>query len=84
MAKGDYLYNAEVIITNPEGSGGHFTVYEVRDGRMFGPRQMFPGASITCTAKIGQGLVIVNNKSKDLPGLTREDSSDSAPGDADG
>ena len=30
MAKGDYLYDAEVIIINPEGSGEHFTVYQVR------------------------------------------------------
>ena len=75
MAKGDYLYDAEVLITNPEGSGSYFTVYQVRDGRMFGPQHMEPGASIMRTAKIGQGLVIVNNKSKDLPGLTRQEES---------
>ncbi len=69
MAKGDYLYDAEVIIINPEGSGEHFTVYQVRDGQMFGPQHMEPGTSITRTARIGLGLVIVNNKSKDLPGL---------------
>lgn len=79
MAKGDYLYDAEVVITNPEGSGSHFTVYQVRDGQMFGPRHMEPGTSITRTAKIGQGLVIVNNKSKDLPGLTLQEKSHLGP-----
>ena len=71
MSKGDYLYDAEVIITNPEGSGKYFTVYQVRNGEMFGPKHMEPGTSITRTARIDQGLVIVNNKTENLPGLVR-------------
>ena len=71
MSKGDYLYDTEVVIVNPEGSGGHFTVYQVRDGKMFGPRHVEPGTSITRAVKINQALVIVNNKSKNLLGLVR-------------
>ena len=60
-----------MVITNLEGSGSHFTVYQMRDGKMFGPRHVEPGVSITRMVKVNQALIIVNNKSKDLPGLVR-------------
>ncbi len=64
MTKGDYLYDAEVIIINPENSDSSFTVYQMEGEKIFGARHIEPGTTITRTVKINQDLLIVNNRSK--------------------
>ena len=63
MKKGNYLYDVEVIIVNPEGSGSSFTICHSYNGRIFGPQNIEPGITVTRTVKIDQELIIINNRS---------------------
>lgn len=66
--KYDYLYMTEVVITNPDDADQAITVYQVwEDGKMRGPEHLEPGRTITRTIQRNRSLVIVHNKTDNLP-----------------